>query len=75
MSRELADHLKYYEEIGVAGVSRDAKWRERTAQPFDSGDAASGITLAQDTGVETLEVIKDDIGVDCRRCKLCTLGR
>ena len=25
MSRELADHLKYYEEIGVTGVSRDAE--------------------------------------------------
>ena len=28
MSRELADHLKYYEEIGVTGVSRDPKWRQ-----------------------------------------------
>ena len=33
MSRELADHLKYYEEIGVTGVSRDAKWRQRPDAP------------------------------------------
>jgi len=78
VSRELADHLQYFSEIGVDGVSRDPKWRVRAAsiaQPFDSGDAASGLTLAQGTGAETLEQIKDEIGVDCRRCKLCTLGR
>ena len=30
MSRELADHLQYYAEIGVTGISRDPKWRTRT---------------------------------------------
>ncbi len=51
MSRELADHLKYYAEIGVDGVSRDAKWRQRAAtEPFDSVDAAPGdVNLAQGT--------------------------
>ena len=29
MSREIADHLQYYAEIGVTGVSRDPTWRER----------------------------------------------
>ena len=29
MSRELADHLKYFAEIGVEGVSRDPNWRRR----------------------------------------------
>jgi uracil-DNA glycosylase family 4 len=78
MSRELADHLNYYEEIGVTGVSRDPKWRQRAdAPPFDSenGAARSTLSLAQGTGVESLEAIRDEIGVDCRRCKLCTLGR
>ncbi len=65
MSRELADHLKFYEEIGVAGVSRDAQWRHR----------ADGPAQPCDPGAETLEAIEDDIGADCRRCKLCTLGR
>jgi DNA polymerase len=62
--------------MGVDGVSRDAKWRTRAdAAPFDAGTAVSSGPLAQDTGVETLQAIKDEIGVDCRRCKLCTLGR
>lgn len=80
MSRELADHLQYFSEMGVTGVSRDPKWRNRPdgvamAQPFDAGTVASDVPLAQGTGAETLEAIKDDIGADCRRCKLCTLGR
>ena len=69
MSRELADHLQYYAEMGVTGISRDPKWRTRTSAPvgpplvapFDSRDS--------------LDAIKTDIGDDCRRCKLCTLGR
>ena len=75
MSRELADHLQYYAEIGVTGISRDPKWRTRAAAPFDSRDAAREVALAQGTAVELLAALKTDIGDDCRRCKLCTLGR
>ena len=75
MSRELADHLKYYEEIGVTGVSRDPKWRKRdVTAPFDSNDSASGVILAQGND-DSLAAIQTEIGPDCRRCKLCTLGR
>jgi DNA polymerase len=82
MSRELADHLQYFQEMGVAGVSRDGKWRERAItpapaavpEPFDSHDSAGGVVLAQDHD-DTLDAIRSDIGPDCRRCKLCTLGR
>jgi uracil-DNA glycosylase len=87
MSRELADHLKYYEEIGVTGVSRDPKWRNRADSPPEGGrssedlsagdGAASGfsrIVPAAAAG-EVLDDIKTDIGAACTRCKLCTLGR
>jgi len=64
MSRELADHLRYFAEMGVSGMSRDPEWRVRAAEkgtvPF-SGD--------------TLDLIKAEIGPDCTRCKLHTLGR
>lgn len=36
MSREIAEHLRYYAEMGVTGLSRDPKWRER------AGDVAAG---------------------------------
>ena len=79
MSRELADHLKYFAEIGVEGVSRDPKWRKRdrgVAPGFSPGDppAQAGGYIGGHTQ-DTLEQIKEDIGDDCRRCKLCTLGR
>jgi uracil-DNA glycosylase family 4 len=81
MSRELADHLKYYEEIGVTGVSRDPKWRNRA-----SATGATGATSAIDApaalvapvapvALESLDDIKTDIGPLCMRCKLCNLGR
>ena len=84
MSRELADHLQYFAEIGVEGISRDPKWRSRDAAPgapgapapFDSDhvSASRDLILAQGNA-DSLDQIKEDIGPDCRRCKLCTLGR
>jgi uracil-DNA glycosylase len=29
MNQKLADHLRFYEELGVAGISRDPRWRRR----------------------------------------------
>jgi uracil-DNA glycosylase family 4 len=86
MSRELADHLKYYEEIGVTGVSRDPKWRNRAdSPPADSPPEGGRSTETADSGAsgfsrivpagESLDDIKTDIGPACTRCKLCTLGR
>jgi uracil-DNA glycosylase family 4 len=80
MSRELSDHLKYYEEIGVTGVSRDAKWRKRAAQAVEAPSAAGAEapalrTAAIESVSESLDDIKTDIGAACTRCKLCTLGR
>jgi uracil-DNA glycosylase family 4 len=81
MSREVADHLRYYAELGVTGLSRDPGWRERTdddARPV--ADASANVAAAASfTGtaavIETLDDIKADIGPACTRCKLCTLGR
>jgi uracil-DNA glycosylase len=80
MSRELADHLKYYEEIGVTGVSRDAAWRRRAGDTGEAGDAseaqlASPASLVSPASLESLAEIKIDIGPLCMRCKLCNLGR
>jgi len=75
MSRELADHLQYFSEMGVAGISRDPQWRTR-AEQGTSVEPASVVASAVDTlTAESLDAIKEEIGVDCRRCKLCSLGR
>ena len=71
---QLAEHLRFYKELGVTGVSRDAKWRRRdereTAAPALE---AVPVTLSR-SATEALTAIRDDIG-DCTRCKLHTQGR
>ena len=72
--RDIAEHLKFFTELGVAGVSRDRTWRERGGEPAwvtsepaadqgDSGNAAG-----------RLVAIRTDLG-DCTRCKLHGQGR
>ena len=81
MSRELADHLKYYEEIGVTGVSRDPKWRTRadmvpgTVEEADTVPGTAEESRAVPGTFESLDDIKTEIGPLCMRCKLCNLGR
>ena len=63
----LAEHLRYYAELGVDGFSTDPAWRSRSRQdpsapgaPPEAADAAPGGLLA---------LIRSDLG-DCTRCKL-----
>lgn len=83
MSRELADHLRYYAELGVTGVSRDPAWRTRAVptsqtepEALDNAAVQATAGASDETPVfDTLETIKTDIGPECTRCKLCTQGR
>jgi uracil-DNA glycosylase family 4 len=42
--RELAEHLRFFEELGVTGISRDAKWRQRSADIGGTPDLKVGPT-------------------------------
>ena len=82
MSQELADHLRYFAEMGVDGVSRDPKWRKREGDaevPAETVPLADPVAPGFSRGIsaasDTLDVIKAEIGPACTRCKLCTLGR
>ena len=80
MSREIAEHLRYFAEIGVDGVSKDVKWRQRAMVSDTIAEIATDPLSAQSVAIsaavsDTLELIRSDIGPDCRRCKLCTMGR
>jgi len=71
MSNELAEHLKYFAEMGVSGVSRDPAWRTRR-------DAASAVAAGGHGDVSAdrlLAGLEAEIGPDCTRCKLAGLGR
>ena len=77
---QLTEHLRFFEELGVDGVSRDARWRRRapvepdSTQPETTTQAPTGETAALPAAVpalggETLDDIRNDLG-DCTRCKL-----
>jgi DNA polymerase len=86
----IRDHLDYFHELGVDGLHPDAVWRARAdAPPAGRSDdrplhpaedvvpveaVRSGRSSDRPEGA-TLAIIKADIGPDCTRCKLHTLGR
>jgi uracil-DNA glycosylase len=81
MRDQLAEHLKFAAELGVTGISKDPAWRtrvdDRRGRIEASPEAPVG-ELAQPIRIvtaETLAAIRTDIGEDCSRCKLHTLGR
>jgi len=82
---QLAEHLRFYQELGVTGVSRDSSWRRRAlaAVPVEAPAVAIAAPVAGSAPVpvvfvrsatEALTAIREDIG-ECTRCKLHTLGR
>jgi DNA polymerase len=76
---QLAEHFAFLGELGVTGVSRDPRWRQRAAEaPNVNGDVVDDRAARSEesagSGEETLADIRADIG-DCMRCKLCGAGR
>jgi uracil-DNA glycosylase len=83
----LAEHLRFYQELGVTGINRDRNWRERDEEgpgvprvpgvqdEHTAADAPEGVpvTIAR-SAAEALAGIRADIG-ECTRCKLHGLGR
>jgi uracil-DNA glycosylase family 4 len=76
--RQVAEHLRLYQELGVTGISRDARWRSRGASeptPNVQLITPKEVTEKPQPGtIVSLQEIREDIG-DCTRCKLHTLGR
>jgi DNA polymerase len=84
---QLAEHLRFFQELGVTGMSADKRWRKRPAVPEQSIDPprpadqspvqlpehVQQVKLAR-SAEEALKELRADIG-DCTRCKLHRLGR
>jgi DNA polymerase len=82
MSRDqLSAHLEYFEELGVHGVRREPEWcgREEAAPRAADVPAESApeplVVPVFASADEALRAIRADVGDDCSRCKLHTLGR
>ena len=85
----LAEHLRFYQELGVTGINTDRRWRQReeavtnfpepSEQPNDRAPeppisrAPDPLTFSR-SSEDALRAIRDEIG-DCTRCKLHTQGR
>jgi len=67
----LAEHLRFFQELGVAGVGRHERISRSDAAP-EVVDIAP-VTFSR-SPEDALASIRHDIG-DCTRCKLHTLGR
>ena len=84
LRQQAAEHLRFAGELGVSGLSRDPKWREpavargqlsvATHEVPDLQPPTSSLTIGR-SAAEVLAAIKTEIGPDCPRCKLATLGR
>ena len=84
----LVNHLKFYEELGVTGISRDPAWRARRgaerARAAAAGPETAMTPVEEAAGpllvpllrspAEALHAIREDLG-ECTRCKLHGLGR
>jgi DNA polymerase len=73
---QLAEHLKFFGELGVDGFRRDADWSDRRSAIGDRPPTidAGPPTLEPRPPTDDLGAVRADIG-DCTRCKLCSLGR
>ena len=87
---QLAEHLRFFGDLGVTGISTDKRWSTRPAAAVDvhltpdTGHSTSAAAAASDAAApvrvfgssgEALAAIRADIGADCSRCKLHGLGR
>jgi uracil-DNA glycosylase len=82
--QQAAEHLRFFADLGVNGVSSDPRWNKRPGpsnlEPRASrlaprtSDPEPTIQIAR-SAAEALAAIQADIGPACMRCKLATLGR
>lgn len=72
---QLADHLRFYADLGVTGISRDARWRAREGLGNEGIPDTRHQSPDTRSAAHVLTAIQTDIGPDCSRCKLHTLGR
>ncbi len=87
LREQWAEHLRYFADLGVDGISRDPAWRRRegdapapaveAAPPVPAGHDGGGPVILPNAAAprdQRLADLRAHIG-DCTRCKLHQLGR
>ena len=81
MNEHVKAHLEFFEELGIDGVRLEPAWHARgePAAPIEPSEPSAPIEPIEPiepTEPKTvLQLIKEEIGPDCSRCKLHMLGR
>ncbi|MGQ0735291.1 MAG: uracil-DNA glycosylase [Acidobacteriota bacterium] len=78
MSRDLAEHLRFFEQLGVSGISADPLWRRRalpSARESVAPVAGDPALDPREDAEAVLARLQAEIGPACDRCKLHTMGR
>ena len=75
----LAGHLRFFSDLGINGMSRDASWRRRETGPPGASTSAplESTSRTPDSGGDpagALHALREEIG-DCTRCPLHSQGR
>ena len=72
--QQVAEHLRFAGELGVTGLSRGGKWTSRSVSGAQLPASSEVIQIAR-SAADVLAALQIEIGPDCPRCKLATLGR
>jgi DNA polymerase len=85
---QLAEHLRFFSELGVTGLSTDSRWSKRPEaasrehrtsdighRVSDIGHRVADTLQIARSAAEALEALRVEIGPACTRCKLHGLGR
>ena len=83
MRDDLEAHLEFFGELGVDGRRLDPAWRQRgvtapaavTSPPAARARPDSSELRVFSSSADALAAVRTDVGEDCTRCKLHTLGR
>jgi len=89
MNAQLKSHLEFFEELGIEGVRLEPEWRTRREpiEPIEPIEPTERLPSEPTEPTEptapverlalssALHVIREDLGAECTRCKLHTLGR
>jgi uracil-DNA glycosylase len=70
---EIAEHLKYFAELGVDGLGRDPAWARAQSDPAVVTAETAPVRISR-SAADAMAAIQAEIG-DCTRCKLHRLGR
>jgi len=79
-------HLEFFGELGVDGFRRESEWRVRAVEPMEPMEPPEPPEPSEPSEpsepvrvftsqADALSRLKIEIGPDCQRCKLHTLGR